>query len=615
LFSEEKQLYMRTFILCFLLSSGYAFGQTHESERLQEILLRGNFAKTVNPGYSIQVIGDSILRSDYQSLGMLLQEQANLYFKQNGYGMVSSISLRGTTASQTGVFWNGILINSSLTGQTDFNTLQGNSFSEIEIRRGGGSVLLGSGAVGGAVNLSDRIAFGAEDVYHLFLGSGSYNTFKGQFTGRMSSERFFAKISLGGYASDNDYPYLGTTLKNDNGEIENYNASLSFGYKLGERNQFNLYTTLFSNDRNLPRTLTATSRERLENLDSRLMAEWKYLGDRYTSSLKVAYLHEDYTYFFNRDNPENRAEGESDRWVGRFDMTYYLNEAMLLKGGLEFENARGNGYNLSEAQRDDFTAYALFQHRLSPRFVYDLSTRAGASSAYAIPVIFSADASLALTDDLDLRGAYSSNYRLPSFNDLYWVPGGNPDLEPESSHSAELGLNYEKSGLRFSVTGFAINSRDLIQWQPVSGGIWSPTNINRSSNYGIEAMLRGSFALIQNGLSWNLQYDYTRATDEDLDTRLIYVPEHRANAILTYLFSTWAVQYQVQYTGEVFTTTSNSQVLDDYAISNIEVSKSFLKESLRVLLQVNNLFDKAYESVAYRPMPNRNFQLNINFKF
>jgi len=408
---------------------------------------------------------------------------------------------------------------------------------------------------------------------------------------------------------------LGTTLKNENGEIENYSANLTLGYKVNERNQFALYTTLFSNDRNLSRTLTTTSQERLENLDARLMGEWRYLGDRYTSSLKVAYLHEDYSYFFNREEPENRAEGAGDRWLGRFDMTYYLNEAMLLKGGLEFENASGSSDNLITATRNDFTAYALFQHRLSTRFVYNLSTRAGASSAYDIPVIFSADASFALADGFDLRGGFSSNYRLPSFNDLYWVPGGNPELDPETSLSGELGLVYEKSGHVFSVTGFLIDSSDLIQWQPATGGLWSPININESSNYGLEIALRGSLYPELRGLSWNVQYDYTRAMDEELDTQLIYVPEHRANGSLSYLFRSWTASYQIQYTGEVFTTTSNTQKLDDYAISNLEISKSFVKNSIRFILQVNNLFDESYESVAYRPMPNRNFQLNFNFKF
>ena len=93
-FSEEKLLSMRFCILFLFLLTGSVWAQSDNSEQLEEILLRGNFAGSVNPGYSIQTISDSILSSEYQSLGELLEKQSNLYFKQNGYGMVSSISLR-----------------------------------------------------------------------------------------------------------------------------------------------------------------------------------------------------------------------------------------------------------------------------------------------------------------------------------------------------------------------------------------------------------------------------------------------------------------------------------------------------------------------------------------
>jgi iron complex outermembrane receptor protein len=617
---------MRVLSLFLLFSLALAHAQTEPGEQLQEILLKGNFAASVNPGYAIQVVADSILISDYKSLGELLQQQANLYFKQNGYGMVSSISLRGTTAAQTGVFWNGIAINSVLNGQTDFNALQANSFNEIEIRRGGGSVLLGSGAVGGAVNLSDRIEFsgripgeseegGHGSDYHLMLGAGSYATFKGQLTGRVSTEDLFAKVSFGAFGSRNDFPFQGTELKNQNGEISNYNANLVLGYRLGDRDQLALYGTLFNNDRNLSRTLTAESNEKLKNFDSRLLAEWKHLGDRFTSSLKVAYLSEDYTYFFDQDRPENRSDGAGDRWIGKYDIAYYLRENIVLKGGVEFENARARGSSLEEVQRNDFTAYGLFQHRPADRFVYNLSLRGGSSTAYEVPFIFSADGAFSLSESLKIRGGYSSNYRLPSFNDLYWEPGGNPDLDPESSHSGELGLSFDHGSQSLSVTGFLISSKDLIQWQPEPGGIWSPVNVRESRNYGVEIALEGSKRFHAHGLSWNLRYDYTRATDEVSETQLIYVPEHKANGLLGYLWKTWSASYQVQYTGEVFTTTSNTQKLDDYAISNLELSKFFLEGSIQVRFQVNNLFDKTYESVAYRPMPDRNYHFNLNFTF
>ena len=610
---------MRVLILFLLWSLATVHGQTDPGEELQEILLRGNFAASVNPGYDMQRITDSILVSDYRTLGELLQQQANLYFKQNGYGMVSSISLRGTTASQTGVFWNGIAINSALNGQTDFNTLQANSFNEIEIRRGGGSVLLGSGAVGGAVNLSDRIEFGSanqgERRFHLMTGLGSFATFKGQFTGRLSNEDLFAKISLGALSSENDYPFQGTDLQNENGEIRNFNANLVLSRKLGDRDQLALFGTLFSNDRNLSRTLTVLSKEKLKSLDSRLMGEWKHLGDRFTSTLKLAYMNEEYTYYFDKDRPGNSSKGESDRWIGKFDLSYFLKETMVLKGGVEFENAEAKGSSLGEAQRNDFTAYGLFQHRPADRLVYNLSLRGGGSTAYEVPLIFSADGAYSLSDRLKVRGGYSTNYRLPSFNDLFWEPGGNPELNPETSQSGELGISYTRALHSLTLTGFVIQSRDLIQWQPEAGGIWSPVNIRESRNYGMEVALQGSKRFNGHRLSWNLRYDFTRATDEELDTQLIYVPEHRANGLLAYVWKTWAAQYQLQYTGEVFTTTSNTVKLDDYSLSNFELSKYFIEGNIQIRFQVNNLFDENYQSVAYRPMPGRNYNLNLNFKF
>ncbi|MGA9270433.1 MAG: TonB-dependent receptor [Lutimonas sp.] len=606
---------MRFSILFIFFSIGCVLAQSGKPEQLEEILLRGNFAGSVNPGYSIQTISDSILSSDYQSLGELLEKQSNLYFKQNGYGMVSSISLRGTTASQTGVFWNGIAINSALNGQTDFNTVQGNSFNAVEIRRGGGSVLLGNGAVGGAVNLRDRIPYGQKEAFQIFLGAGSYETYKTQFSGLVSSERFTVKLGLGGMRSENDYPYLGTDLENENGQFENYNANLSLGYKLDERSQILFYSTLFKNGRNLSRTLTVRGNERLENLDTRLMAEWKYLTDRFASSLKIAFLHEDFTYFFDRNQPENRSEGSSDRLIGKYDITYFIGDEMLIKGGVEIENAKGTGSSIDDAQRTDFTAYGLFQHRPAERFTYDLSLRAGTSSAYSIPVIFSVDGRFDLSGSFDLKAAYSSNYRLPTFNDLYWEPGGNPDLEPESSTSGELGIEFKKKKHNISLTGFLIQSQDLIQWQPNAAGIWSPVNIREANNFGIEFAVTGSKKFSEHLLSWNLRYDYTRAVDEELDAQLIYVPEHRANGLFQYGWRTWSAQYQIQYTGEVFITTSNSQSLDDYALSNLEFVKTFLDRRMILSFKLNNLFDQAYQSVAFRPMPNRNGHFNLTYKF
>jgi len=111
------------------------------------------------------------------------------------------------------------------------------------------------------------------------------------------------------------------------------------------------------------------------------------------------------------------------------------------------------------------------------------------------------------------------------------------------------------------------------------------------------------------------RYAYTIATDKTLDKQLIYVPIHKANASLNYNFKSFTINFTELFNGKVFTTTSNTQTVNAYWLSNLEIYKSFLKQQLTIGVLVNNIWNTAYQSVAYRPMPNRNFEFNINYKF
>ena len=598
-------------IFCF----GIINAQNDSINALDEIVLMGNFSPAVNSGYQVSILSDSILSKSYQSLGKLLEQQANFYFKQNGNGMVSSISLRGTGASQTGVYWNGIEINSALTGQTDFNALQANSFDELEIRKGGGSVLLGNGAIGGAINLRDKVVFEPGRKGDILLGAGSYGTYNGQVKGVWSSDRFFAKLGAGAVSSENDFPYGGTELKNENGAFSNYNVNATLGLKINPAHSLVLNASVFDNDRSLSGTLTAESKAELLNTDQRLLLDWTYLGDRFTSSLKGAFLHENFTYLFDKDVPANESAGRSNRWVGKYDLSYFLSKTAFFRAGVEFEKAQGSGSNIASTEQNDFTSYLLFHQQPLKALTYNLSLRAGLSSAYSIPVVYAVDARVLLTEKWAVRAAFSSNYRLPTFNDLYWEPGGNPDLRPEKSLSGEIGLDYTQNLFHISGAAFMIKSDDLIQWQPTGPDFWQPQNINKASNYGLEL----SGQIKQNAGSHffqlKIQYDYTRAIDDGTEMQLIYVPEHKGSAILVDTWKKWSFNYSLQYTGEVYITTSNTQSLGDYWLSDVTLFRSVLKDRMNIGFMINNLFDATYQSVAYRPMPNRNYVLQINYKF
>ncbi len=87
--------------------------------------------------------------------------------------------------------------------------------------------------------------------------------------------------------------------------------------------------------------------------------------------------------------------------------------------------------------------------------------------------------------------------------------------------------------------------------------------------------------------------------------------------MLQYTFMQLTVYYELLYNGEVFTTTDNSETLDSYSVSNLGVEYTLQNNTVPILigLKINNIFDTYYENVAFRPMPTRNYQIFLNFKF
>ena len=105
-------------------------GQQDSVIVLQEVVLSDSKLQKFSNGVNVSVLKDSVLQRNMGLLTDNLKFTSPIYFKQNGYGMVSSASFRGTSAQQTAVVWNGININSQLTGQTDFNSVMAQNLDQ-----------------------------------------------------------------------------------------------------------------------------------------------------------------------------------------------------------------------------------------------------------------------------------------------------------------------------------------------------------------------------------------------------------------------------------------------------------------------------------------------------
>lgn len=602
-------------LLCFY-SVAKAQKTTDSIQKLDEVVLSDVKLKHYNEGYKLTVLSDSILRKNGNSLTDVLRFNSNIYFKENGYGMVSSVSFRGTNASQTAVIWNGININSQLNGQVDFNTISTANYNSISIRSGGGSVQYGSGAIGGSVHLSNDSDFTKHINHRLQLGYGSYETENASYNLSFGNNKWSGSGGVSYVNTENDYRILGTDEKNENGAFNNLDINLNLGYILSQKDVLKIYHQNFRSDRAFSSTLLAPSNSKYETEDYRSMLEWAHVGDNFTSSLKAVHLLEQFKYFENKDL-NNYSKGQAKTWLIKHHYKRNLSKNMALSVITDYSYITAEGNSYVDPKRNAFSATAILNHHVSTKFRYNLNVRKDVISDFKSPLVFAGDLSYKVAEPYMLKFNASKNFRVPTFNDLYWNPSGNLDLEPEESFQFDLGHQLEiLKSLQLKLNTFYIETSDLIQWRPnTETNYWNPVNIANAKHYGLEVELGYSKQINTHQFNLEASYSYTETEDVEKNQRLYYVPLHKGNTALSYNYKSFTVYYQHLFTGEVDIIGGS---LDGYDVGNLGCSYELNatgKLNYILDLKVNNIYNTYYENVALRPMPNRNFNIKLTLKF
>ncbi len=624
-FRDKSDCRMIRVVLLFLLllfgSVAKAQTSTDSIQKLDEVVLSDVKLKRFAHGYKVTVLNDSLLQQNRSSFTDILRFNSNLYFKENGYGMVSSPSFRGTNASQTAVIWNGISINSQLTGQTDFNTINTSNFKNVVIRSGGGSVQYGSGAIGGSIHLNNTLSFSPHFDNTVILSYGSYNTKNLSYLSSYGKDKWSFNIGLNYIDSDNDYKYLNTDKRNTNGAYYNGSINANAGYVLSNKDVLKLYHQTFLGEREFSGTISSPSLAKYEDQNFRTMLEWSRQGDKAFSKLKVAHLQEHFKYFGNK-NTENYTFGKVNTYLINYTADIDLLTNLKLKPIVSYNYYEGSGSSFGDPNRKEFSTTALLQYTPNKKWQYGLNLRQDVTSGFESPLLFSFDVAYEVSNNYKLKLNGSKNYRVPTFNDLYWQPGGNLDLVPENSYQIDLGQDITYKNAKLNLNVFYIKTTDLIQWKPNTSGFWSPENVAKTQNYGAEASLDVSKKIKEHHLSLQFNYAYNISEDLESNKQLIYVPYHKANINLAYAYKRMSLFLQHLYTGEVYTTPENLSgrfySVEAYQLTNFGLNYQLLKtnsQQIDISLKVNNLFNTVYENVAFRPMPDRNFNFQIQYKF
>lgn len=601
----------KQFLLLFFFMCQFILGQEIVVV-LKEVTITDSQLHQFSNSKSIVKINDSVIFKNRSSLTSLLNFNSTIYFKENGLGMVSSPSFRGTTAQQTAVIWNGININSQLNGQTDFNTLNSSNYNSITIRAGGGSSIYGSSAIGGSIHLNNDFNFEKEFSNNLQLRFGSFNTLNVDYRLKASTKKMSTQFAVSRNSSDNDYEYLGTNMKNENGQFYNTSASFNFGYKLNATNFIKFYSQLFDGERHFSGTLAAVSKSKYQDFNTRNLIEFSNFYKNTISNVRLAFLTESYKYFEDK-NQTNFSFGKSETAIAKYDFSYKLNDKINFNTLIDYTQTKGFGSDLKDNNRQILSGIFLMKHQLTTNFLYELNFRKEGTSNYKSPVLYAFGTHYKVNKKYGIKFNFSKNFRIPTFNDLYYQPGGNENLKPESAYQFDLIQQVNLKNFVFSISGFYNKITDMISWKPNDSGLWQPMNTNKVKTYGLETRLSYDKQINKNqAIQFVANYGYTISENDMTQKQLIYVPFHKLTSSVAYSYKKITFYSNYLFNGQVFTSFDNKYKLKEYTVVNSGIEYQFLK-TCKIGFQAQNLFNENYQNVEQRPLPGRNYTVNFNF--
>ena len=624
---------------------------------------------------------DTLVLHDNVSLSMadILQKNSTVFVKSYGRATESLVEFRGTSPSHTQVTWNGMRINSPMLGTLDFSTIPAYFIDEANLYHGASSINLLGGGLGGAVEMVNRPVHKQGWGVQLVQGIGSFDTYDDFARLTYRNSRFSSSTRVGWSKADNDYPYTNYDKKVD---VRDASGKKIGSYHPEERNKSGyfddlnllqeLYSTLSDADKmeasvwytHSKRGLPFLSVDYKDDADFhneqmantlRGVLSWTHATDPLTIAAKAGYSYSDvgYEYYTTRQTMTNSitsSRSYSNTAFLQASADWHVTQRLLLMGGADFYYNHVNSHDRSPFHTgENFNLgrpeyHANLQARWRPVDVFSVAAVVR-QEVYKndwvapIPALF-ADLILCRPLNLVLKASVARNYRYPSMDDLYFQPGGNPNLRPEKGFTydagIEMGVQRKSWTLRGNLTAFDSHISDWILWTPNLKGFWEPSNVKKVHNYGLEASLDGSLFLpltshstplkitLGGNFAWTPSKNVgepVNANDDSYGKQLPYVPVVSANAHLRVQWRSWTLAGLWTHYSERFTTTSNevSHItgrLKPYYMTDLSLEKTFLWGQTQWSLKgvVNNLFSTEYVTVLSRPMPRRNYEIYLTFK-
>jgi vitamin B12 transporter len=529
-----------------------------------------------------------------------------------GRGQPTTFFLRGTDSDHVLVLVDGVKIGSPTLGPAPFQDLPINQIERIEIVRGPRSSLYGSEAIGGVIQIFTRKG-GGPLTPRVSAEVGTYKTAAGSVGLSGGGERgwFDAAVSFEdseGFNACNGEPFVAGCFvyEPDRDGFRNASGHARAGYRFGDLGEVDLHWlrsetdtefdgSLFGGNESSTIQQVAGAKVSLSPLPS-----WDLTlsGGRSWDQLDVFY---DGAFLDTFDTTRDTLSWQNDVSFG---------DDHVLTAGVDYQNDQVDGtVDYAVSSRNNTGVFGQYQggygrHLVKASLRYDDNEQFGGHR--------SGDAAWGyrLDNGLRLSASYGTAFKAPTFNDLYYPFFGNPNLDPETSESAEIGVSGGFSAGNWSLNLYQTDIDDLIAFDAT---VQKPANIDRARIRGLEAVVSSHLA------GWDVDANLTwldpvnRSDGPNNGNLLPRRPEQSFRLDLDRDFGNIRAGGSLFVAGRGYDDLANRIRLDAYALVDLRAEYDF-SESLRVQGRIENLLDQEYETAAYYNQPGRGLYLTLRYQ-
>ncbi len=578
-------------------------------------------------GQKVQILEKSELEVYRgRSLGDLLQERTGIFVRQYGAGMLASPSFRGTSAGHTALFWNGLPINSPSLGQSDLSILPVAGIDQAAIQFGNAGALFGNEAIGGSIHLETKSEF--DKGFHAGLSQqfGSFGLANTYLSTGFSSKKFSTKSRVYREYSGNDFTYqdlgqIGTPeVRQQHARFEQKGFLQDFAWNLNSKNQ--LKTAFWWNkaNREIQPVMGSNTNDLQEDQSFRAVVDYFHFSKNSILNFKTGLVRDQQLF--------NQSQNNTTQYFASGDWDQTFSQKWTSKIGAKFTLAKGD-LSTYKAEDQRLELYQSTRYSPSENLSFSLNLRELVYSGTFAPFTPSLGMDWKFwhpkNQALELKASLGKGFKVPTLNDRFWNPGGNPTLLPEESISGEIGLNWAKTGKikwTHGLTYYRMQVDNWIIWLP-KGNIWSPENIRMVSNQGIENAGKAGWKTGKWEWKADAAYTFSKAisirgideNDPSTGKQLPYTPKHQAHGRLAAERNGFSGFLGTFFVGERSVTADNPRQMPAYQLWNLGFGYQDLtwgKLHFPLSFQINNLFNTSYQALYLRAMPGRSYQFNLS---